>query len=64
LEFIKLKLQKDFVIPLKTNRLVSLTKPKKRQGKFQRVDTLDIPEETARTIYLKDLSLTHKYLTP
>jgi len=57
LEFIKLKLRKDFVIPLKTNRLVSrsLTKPKKRQGTFQHVDRLEIAEETALTIYLKDL---------
>jgi IS4 transposase len=55
LEFIKLKMKKDFVIPLKTNRLVSLSKPEKRKGKFQRVDRLDIPEETAVTIYMKDL---------
>jgi hypothetical protein len=55
LEFIKLDLKKDFMMPLKTNRLVSLSKPEKREGKFQRVNTLDIPEETAVTIYLKDL---------
>jgi IS4 transposase len=55
LEFIKLDLKKDFVIPLKTNRLVSLSKPEKRKGKFQRVDTLDIEEETTVTIYIKDL---------
>jgi IS4 transposase len=53
LEFIKLDLKKEFVMPIKTNRLVSLTKPKKRETKFQRVDTLDIKEETK--IYLKDL---------
>lgn len=55
LEFIKLKLKKDFVMPLKTNRLVSVSKPKRRKGTFQRVDTLEIKEETAVTIYLKDL---------
>jgi len=55
LEFIKLKLKKDFVIPLKTNRLVSVSKPEKRKGIFQRVDTLEIPEETTVTIYMKDL---------
>lgn len=55
LEFIKLDLKKDFVIPIKTNRLVSFTKPEKRKDTFQRVDTLDMPEEKAVTIYLKDL---------
>ena len=43
------------MIPLKTNRLVSVSKPKRRKGTFQRVDTLEIKEETAVTIYLKDL---------
>lgn len=55
LEFIKLDLKKDFVMPLKTNRLVSVSKPEKRKGTFQHVNTLNIPEETAATIYLKDL---------
>jgi hypothetical protein len=55
LEFIKLDVKKEFVMPLKINRLVSLTKPEKRKGKFQHVDTLDIQEETAVTIYIKDL---------
>ena len=55
LEFIKLTLKKDFVMPLKTNRLVSVSKPKKRTSTCQRVDTLAIEEETVVTVYLKDL---------
>lgn len=55
MEFIHFDLQKKFVIPIKTNRLVSLTKPEKRKGKFQQVDTVDISVGEAVKIFLKDL---------
>lgn len=55
MEFIKFDIQKDFVMPLKTNRLVCKTLHEKKKGIFQHVETLDIPEETAITIYIKEL---------
>lgn len=55
MEFIKFDLKKNFVIPIKTNRLICKTKEEKRKGKFQRVETLDIQENIAQTIYIKEL---------
>lgn len=55
MEFIKFDLKKNFVMPIKTNRLVCKTKEEKRKGTFQRVETLDIPEREAQEIYIKEL---------
>lgn len=55
MEFIKFDLKKNFVIPIKTNRLICKTKEEKRKGKFQRVETLDIQENIPQTIYVKEL---------
>jgi len=55
MEYIKFEIKKDFVMPLKTNRLVCMTKEEKKKGKFHHVDTLDIAEETAIPIYIKEL---------
>lgn len=55
MEHVVLTLKKDFVFPLKTNRLVCQTIEEKRKGTFQRVDTLKIQEDTANTIYIKEL---------
>ena len=50
--FVKLDLRKDFVMALKSNRKVALSKEAKAQGKYQRIDQLKIPEGTIQTIYL------------
>jgi hypothetical protein len=55
MEFIKFDLQKDFVMPIKTNRLVSFSKQEKKKGQFHHVETLSIEEEKAYTIYIKEL---------
>ena len=55
MEYIKFDLKKDFVMPIKTNRLVCTTPEEKRKGTFQRVDTLDIPEQGTQKIYIKEL---------
>jgi hypothetical protein len=55
MEFIKFDLKKDFVMPIKTNRLVCRTKEEKREGKFQQVETLNIAENTSEQIYIKEL---------
>lgn len=55
MEYITFTLKKDFIMPIKTNRLVCKTKEEKRKGVFQRVDTLNIPEQTAQPIYVKEL---------
>ena len=51
--FVKLDLQKDFIMALKSNRKVALSAEDKAQGKYQRIDQLEVPEGTTRTIYLE-----------
>lgn len=51
--FVKHMLKKHFVMPLKSNRKVALSKTDKRQGKYQSVETVAIKEHTTREIYLE-----------
>ena len=55
MEYIKFDLKKDFVMPIKINRLVCKTQEEKRQGKFQQVETLNITENASEQIYIKEL---------
>ena len=55
MEYIKFDLKKDFVMPIKTNRLICRTKEEKKKGQFQQVETLDIAENTSEQIYIKEL---------
>lgn len=51
--FVKHRLKKHFVMPLKSNRKVALSSAEKRQGKYHSVDTLVIKKNTAREIFLE-----------
>lgn len=51
--FVKLDLQKDFIMALKNNRKVALSAEAKAQGTFQRIDHLEVPEGRPQTIYLE-----------
>jgi len=51
--FVKHELERDFVMPLKTNRKVALSLEDKKQGRYERVDTLVIEPDTVLTIYLE-----------
>ncbi len=53
--FIKDTLHKDFVLPLKSNRKVALSVTDKDQGRFQRVDAVDIEPDTVREVYLDEV---------
>lgn len=44
MKFIHEKMKKHFVLALKSNRLVALSKEDKLQGRFQRIDSLDWSE--------------------
>lgn len=55
MKYIKEDLKKDFIMPIKTNRLVCTTLEEKRKKQFQRVDELGIAEGKAQQIYLKGL---------
>ncbi len=51
--FVKHDLKRDFVMPLKTNRKVALRLDDKQQGRYVRVDSLEIEAGTVMTIYLE-----------
>jgi hypothetical protein len=51
--FVKLDLQKDFIMALKSNRNVALSEEDKAQGQYQRIDQLEVPEGSTQTIYLE-----------
>ena len=53
--FIKQHQHRDFICPLKTNRKVALSKADKQQGRYVRVDTLELEAQTTREIYLEGI---------
>jgi len=53
---IKQKLNKDFVMPIKTNRLIAFSKEEKLQGNWQQVQSPDLEAGKAYTVWVKGLS--------
>src|SRR6266540_1788736 len=51
--FVKGELDKEFIMPLKTNRKVALTEADKRQGRYVRVDQMPLEAGEARIVYLE-----------
>jgi hypothetical protein len=51
--FVKHTLHKEFVMPLKSNRKVALSLDDKRQGRYVRVDTLDLKPNATPIVYLE-----------
>jgi hypothetical protein len=51
--FIKHQQQRDFICPLKANRKVALSKADKQQGRYVRVDTLELQAPATREVYLE-----------
>lgn len=55
MRFVKLALEKEFIMALKANRKVALSAEEKRHGQYQRLDHLNSPEDTLTTIYLEQV---------
>jgi len=55
MRFVKLDLKKDFIMALKGNRHVALSEADKSQGKYQRIDHLEVPEGLTQTIDLESV---------
>lgn len=55
LAFIRQRLDKHFVVALKANRTVALSKKDKAQGRFVRIDTLSWSDHTPRRAWIKGL---------
>jgi hypothetical protein len=53
MQFVKHELERDFLMPLKTNRKVAVSLEDKQQGRYGRVDTLALEPDTVLTIYLE-----------
>ncbi len=51
--FIKHTLEKDFIMPIKANRKVALSRADKLQGHYVRVDTLKLEPNVTSTVYLE-----------
>jgi hypothetical protein len=51
--FIKQHQQHDFICPLKTDRKVALSRADKHQGRYPRVDTLDLGAQATREVSLE-----------
>jgi transposase len=53
MKWVKDELHKDFIMPLKSNRKVALSRADKQQGRYVRVDTLTLEPNTVQEIYLE-----------
>ncbi len=53
MNFVKITLNKEFVMPLKGNRKVALSVEAKQSGRYQRVDTLELEPMHPVTVYLE-----------
>lgn len=53
MKFVIHELKRDFIMPLKTNRKLALSVEDKKQGRYVRVDSLEIETNTVMTIYLE-----------
>jgi hypothetical protein len=53
MRFVKLDLQKEFIMALKSNRKVALSEDDKSDGRYQRINQLDLPEGTPQIIFLE-----------
>jgi hypothetical protein len=56
LVLIKHQQHRDFICPLKTNRKVALSKADQQQGRYVRVDTLELEAQATREIYLEGMN--------
>src|SRR5215210_4377642 len=53
MRFVKAELERDFIMPLKTNRKVALSGADKKQGRYVRVDNVPLETGEVREVYLE-----------
>jgi len=51
--FVKHELKRDFIMPIKKNRKLALSEADKKQGRYKKLETLELEAETAIIIYLE-----------
>lgn len=55
MSFVKEELDKEFIMPLKSNRKVALSLEDKRRGTYERVSSLELEEDPTLKVYLEQL---------
>jgi hypothetical protein len=60
--FVKHDLKRDFIMPLKTNRKVALSADDKKNGRYVRLDELEIEPNTEMIIYLEGVDFPLKLI--
>jgi hypothetical protein len=60
--FVKHELKRDFIMPLKTNRKVALSLDEKKNGRYVRLDELEIEPNTEMIIYLEGVDFPLKLI--
>ncbi len=55
MSYIKQDLEKDFIMPLKSNRKVALCLEDKKQGNYERVASVELEAGTTRELYLEQV---------
>jgi len=55
MKFVKITLEKEFIMPIKGNRKVALSVSAKQEGRYQRVDTLELEALTPVTVYVEEV---------
>ena len=53
MRFVKLELEEEFILALKSNPKVALSEDDHAMGQYQRIDQLELPAGTTQTIYLE-----------
>jgi hypothetical protein len=53
---VKEELRKDFIMPIKTNRKIALSKKEKLSGQYVTVNTLELKENQQQEVYLEGVS--------
>ena len=55
MEFIHYDMKKKFIIGIKANRLIALSKEERKNGQYKNLSTLSLKDGEKRTVWLKDL---------
>jgi hypothetical protein len=55
MSYIKEELQKEFIMPVKSNRKVALRLKDKKQGDYERVASLELEQDTVQEVYLEQV---------
>jgi hypothetical protein len=55
MRYIKEKLEKEFIMPLKANRKVALSLEDKKQGAYEQVASIELEAGTVREVYLEQV---------